>query len=454
MEEEEVRLESINGNDLMQNKTADKILKVVRILAGVFVIVCGILIAFIISIFTLTGIASALHSSFFAYFMQFILIALLSGGCGILGLLIMRVKGKKKFIIPSIYTFCIWAIIFIFLLCITKLPVDAGTAYIATYDAKWSLSTGSEIAYTKYAPSTITQKYPIIILHGGPGAPVNGKDHFVDELASEGYEVYQYDQFGCGNSLRATNPSEYTLTRHIEDLEAIRKEIKAEKIILISHSFGGTLASNYMAKYNDMVNKSIFISPGDIWSNDESITKKTSAGNIDTNNALSKNFRYLMAQLLTNFGPSTGLYYLMDEEKLDNLFIKFHDDLNMRPGSDSYYNTKAAGFGFWCNVMTGKSTNEMECPYDNLKKSTAESLVIKSQYDYISFDVTKQFRDLITNSKMITIDNMGHSIEKEHESEIYENIKSFLNTGNPIKEPYTGDKSPWDSENKKIYFII
>ena len=46
--------------------------------------------------------------------------------------------------------------------------------------------------------------------------------------------------------------------RQVEDIETIRKTIHAEKLILLSHSYGGTLAVNYMANYPDGVEKSIF----------------------------------------------------------------------------------------------------------------------------------------------------------------------------------------------------
>ena len=45
---------------------------------------------------------------------------------------------------------------------------------------------------------------------------------------------------------------------------------------------------------------------------------------------------------------------------------------------------------------------------------------------------------------MITINNIGHSIEFQFESEIFENIESFIKTGNTIKTPYTGSTSPWE----------
>ena len=221
------------------------------------------------------------------------------------------------------------------------------------------------------------------------------------------------------------------------------ERIKADKLILISHSFGGTLTSNYMAKYNDNVSQSIFIFPGNIYSGDKTITKRTNDGKKDNNQALTKNIRYFACQILTSISPSTELYYLMDEDKLDNIFIQFYDTLNMKPGSGEYYNTLGAGFGFWNNMMAAKSCSKAERPYEKLKKSTAKCLVIKREFDYLLFDVTKQYRDLIPDNRLITIDKMGHSIEKEFEAEIFDNISSFLKTGEPIKEAYAGNDSPW-----------
>lgn len=156
-----------------------------------------------------------------------------------------------------------------------------------------------------------------------------------------------------------------------------------------------------------------------------------------------KNTRYFLSQALSMSFPPKGLFVLMKEEDLDNLFIQFHDGLNMMPGSGKFYNTKGAGYGFWVNVMTGRDSNKMESPYEKLVNFTGKSLVVKGQFDYISFDVTAQYRDLIPNSLLITIDGMGHSIVHEHEDEIWNNVEHFLKYGKPIKQPYTGANDPW-----------
>ena len=307
----------------------------------------------------------------------------------------------------------------------------------------WFIQNKTKIAYYEYG-NTIKEKYPFILIHGGPGAPVLGEEHFVHNLSSLGYKSYQYDQLGGGKSSRLNNCKKYTLERQVEDLEEIRKTLGTEKINIICHSFGGTLSSNYIAAYPDRVDHCIFVSPGNIWSGDKAITKLTKAGAKDQQKTLMKNTRYFLSQALSMMFPPMGLFVMMKEENLDNLFMKFHDDLNMMPGSGSFYNTKGAGYGFWVNVMTGRDSNKMDSPYEKLSKFTGSAIIIKAQYDYISFDVTAQFRDLIPNTTLITINGMGHSIVHEHEDEIWENIEAFLKTGKTKKDPYTGNKDPWE----------
>ena len=58
---------------------------------------------------------------------------------------------------------------------------------------------------------------------------------------------------------------DYSPSRSVADLEAIRQLIGAPRVVLIGHSWGGTLAANYMAHYPEHVAKVVFHSPAAIW---------------------------------------------------------------------------------------------------------------------------------------------------------------------------------------------
>lgn len=332
---------------------------------------------------------------------------------------------KKSIFHSYIITQILYIVFLPIYLFIFYLPSSEPTKYTNKPSGYWHLSTGSTIAYYEFGQIS-SEKVPFIFLHGGPGAPVLGRDHFVDELVSSGFHVYQYDQLGGGKSTRLKNCKDYTLNRQIEDLEEIREKIGAEKINIVCHSFGGTLASNYILAHSDRVSQCIFISPGPICQSE--IQTLTSEGKKDQSNCLSKNKRFLLAQFIVSvFSPQQGLFVLMPEKILDRLFMHFHDDLNMMPGSNKYYNTKGAGFGFWANLMIGSDLPV--CQFDTFKKFEGKALVVKGQFDYISFDVTDEYRKHIPNSVLIKIDGIGHSVDPIHHNEVWNNIHSFIVNG-------------------------
>ncbi|WP_433509068.1 alpha/beta hydrolase [Nonomuraea sp. CA-143628] len=127
---------------------------------------------------------------------------------------------------------------------------------------EWRLATGSELAYVRLTPKRATRPDPVVFLHGGPGtADLAGDSAFLTGLNADGYTVYAYDQLGAGRSARLTDPRGYGLTRDVADLEAIRQEIGARRLILIGHDYGARLAAAYLAEHPDQVAKAVLTSP-------------------------------------------------------------------------------------------------------------------------------------------------------------------------------------------------
>lgn len=167
------------------------------------------------------------------------------------------------------YTFGTIGILLIVLLIWSLIPIKQTIKPLQPRpDTKyWTMQDGYKIAYTKLEGATKNaNSYPVIFLHGGPGGYIHSAIiNQMKELAQRGYDVYLYDQMGSGLSDRLPHPKDYSFEKHLNDLNEITsRHLKAEKVILIGHSYGGILATHFVAKHPDRVAKLILSSPGDL----------------------------------------------------------------------------------------------------------------------------------------------------------------------------------------------
>jgi proline-specific peptidase len=88
---------------------------------------------------------------------------------------------------------------------------------------------------------------PLLVLHGGPGAASYYVEPLADALAEHRPTVV-YDQLGCGRSDKPGDPSLWTVERSIDELDAIRRELRLERCHLLGQSWGGWLAIDYMCR--------------------------------------------------------------------------------------------------------------------------------------------------------------------------------------------------------------
>jgi len=85
---------------------------------------------------------------------------------------------------------------------------------------------------------------PLLILHGGPGAPHDYLEPL--EALADQRPVIFYDQLGCGNSDKPENPSLWTIDRYVNELERIRDALRLDKVHILGQSWGSMLATDYM----------------------------------------------------------------------------------------------------------------------------------------------------------------------------------------------------------------
>jgi proline-specific peptidase len=89
-----------------------------------------------------------------------------------------------------------------------------------------------------------SEHIPILILHGGPGAPHDYLEN-LEALASDTQRVIFYDQLGCGRSDQPDDTSLWRVERFVEELAGVRRELGLDRVHILGQSWGGMLAIEY-----------------------------------------------------------------------------------------------------------------------------------------------------------------------------------------------------------------
>jgi proline iminopeptidase len=133
----------------------------------------------------------------------------------------------------------------------TSLPPPAPVeSYVTTDD-------GCRLWTARHAGAAGAERGPregFVLCHGGPGfwdtlAPIAGL------LADRG-PVIRWDQRGGG---RSAHQGPYTLARFLDDLDAVRAAHRLDRVTVVGHSWGASLALHYALARPDRVRSLIYI---------------------------------------------------------------------------------------------------------------------------------------------------------------------------------------------------
>jgi proline iminopeptidase len=100
---------------------------------------------------------------------------------------------------------------------------------------------------------------PLVVLHGGPGAP----SYYLASLARLGTErpVIFYDQLGAGRSDQPSDTTLWRIERFMAELDSLRSHLGLREIHLLGHSWGSMLATDYLLAHPSGVRSVILASP-------------------------------------------------------------------------------------------------------------------------------------------------------------------------------------------------
>ena len=103
---------------------------------------------------------------------------------------------------------------------------------------------GYRVWYRIIGGGAENEKIPLMILHGGPGAPHDYLEN-LQALGSETRRIVFYDQLGCGRSDHPDEPALCNVARFADELETVRWTLGLERVHILGQSWGGMLAQEY-----------------------------------------------------------------------------------------------------------------------------------------------------------------------------------------------------------------
>ncbi|MFG2260094.1 alpha/beta hydrolase [Streptomyces mirabilis] len=302
----------------------------------------------------------------------------------------------------------------------------------------WNLPTGSRIAYVHASAVGKARPTPVIFLHGGPGTPGEGIPTGGRELAADGFDVYAYDQLGAGRSTRLRDITGYTVARQVADLEAIRRTLDADRIILVGQSWGGSLAAQYLAAHSEHVAKAVFTSPGALWGREypgstagEPWNRLTPAQKARLDR-LNSTPRMLAASVLLQVNPGAA-HALVGDREVDHwmheVALQGKDSTSCKgaPPTTAHNNPQ----GFYSNQMTRKDFEQIPDPRPSLRTAHVPSLIMRGECDFIKPVVTAEYQRILPDSKLVTVKGAGHSISGGQPRRYTALLRAFL-LGEPL----------------------
>jgi proline iminopeptidase len=262
-------------------------------------------------------------------------------------------------------------------------------------------------------------KTPLLTLHGGPGAAHNYLLS-MKALADERPVIF-YDQLGCGRADAPADETIYTIQRSVDELDAVRKALGLDRVILYGHSWGTILAIEYLCQGRGAGVEKLVLA-GALASVPQAV-----AG---------------MARLIDAMpdGYAARLHALEKADKMASpeyaaLTQAFYDRfvLRTKPSPDALASFAALSTSIAYRVMNGPNEFSIEGVIKDwdrrkdLKTITRPTLITTGEHDEITSDCHETIRDGIAGpARMVVMPDCSHMTMCEQSERYNALVRHFL----------------------------
>lgn len=277
---------------------------------------------------------------------------------------------------------------------------------------------GGKIWYRLNGIEHLGKRPAIIVAHGGPGGTHRGNMPYV-QFADQ-FPVILYDQLGSGKSSRPEGTNHWKVARFIDEVDAIRKALNLDKVIMAGHSWGGTVAAEYALRNPDGLVGAILSSPlidTPQWVADNDLWKQQLP--TDVRDTLLKHEKA---------GTTSSPEYLAATE----VFYQNHmcrkdpcPDAGYRDGG-AEWNPVLYEYMWGTSDFFATGTLKNYSIADQLSKISVPTLMVCGEYDEAHPRSCHRFADNIKGAQTEIIPDAGHSTMRENEALYLEIVGRFI----------------------------
>lgn len=269
-----------------------------------------------------------------------------------------------------------------------------------------------------YQISGINDQTPLLFLHGGPGFPPYNFSCL--ETLGNKRSVVIYHQLGCGKSDKPGDPTLWNLKRFVDELRTVREELGLQRLHIMGHSWGASLATEYALNYPDGIESLILASPllsTSRWIDDATRLKKT----------LPENIQLIIEQSEISGKTNSDEYKSAMQEFYKRYWCRLSPlpDSARRTSEEANMETYVTMWGpseFYC---TGSLRNFDQT--ERLKELGMPVLFTCGRYDEATPETVSGFQRLLPKAQMVIFENSAHHSELEETEKFVTTIADFLN---------------------------
>lgn len=255
---------------------------------------------------------------------------------------------------------------------------------------------------------------PVVLLSGGPGFSPDYLRPIADTLKKK-YAAVLFHQRGTGKSkLDKYDGDVLDFKKLVADLDALRRELKQEKLTIVAHSYGGILSMMYAREHPDRIRALALIdSGGPTLSSVPKFNTNLAARFSEDEKARIKEWsdperrKTDRKRAVLEVTKAKTAAYFADRAKAPLLI----DTLNEESFNDAV---------FWGVVMQMMALDIRT----GLEKVKAPVLVIHGKQDPL--ESADEVHATFPGSKLVVIDKAGHFPWLERPAEVYAPLESFL----------------------------